>query len=99
MAEDGPDGSDGKGDDAEDEGGDGGGGGGHTGYPDKEDFTELVLGGDGGGGDEELRICEWLARHAVSLHLHGRAFASVADAAEALQRAGESHLRVGWAPG
>lgn len=81
----------------------------------KQHYSELVWSMDGGGagsssrgsggrggadsGDEDQAICEWLVRHAVSVHMHGRSYTSYDDAAAAMSHVARSHqkaMRVLW---
>jgi hypothetical protein len=44
-----------------------------------------------GGGGNDGRFCRWLAKHAVSVHMHGRSFASVMEAAAAMRAVAQRH--------
>ncbi|KAG2449429.1 hypothetical protein HYH02_005576 [Chlamydomonas schloesseri] len=52
-----------------------------------------------GGAAEDQGICEWLVRHAVSVHMHGRSYASYDEAAAAMGHVARSHqkaMRLLW---
>ncbi|GFR50740.1 hypothetical protein Agub_g13004 [Astrephomene gubernaculifera] len=46
----------------------------------------------GGARDDDMAMCRWLVRHAVSVHMHGRSFPSPGAAAEAVGRVAASYL-------